>query len=393
MGKMTMIDIEKDAKDLLSKAKAEREGMSKAEPKGAAPAPSAEIKKTEGETEAEQKAKVDAEAKIAKEKADAEAKKDEELAAKKDEELNEADKARKAEIVKSKLEVDKKTGFQKRIDELQGKILSLENDRQSTKAERDAVKAELDAVKKRLNMTPQDEVREKVKNESLKRHEKYLAEDKTLPREDRREMSKEEYDEWMAENPDEAQEWRERRTYRRAEEERDIKIDLEQTTKAEEILDKQQESARRTYAKYPELKIESRRTELLKQGKPREEINKILCDEIPKYKLAVEIYQENPTKYMLSENGPELIAEELEKRLGKNPAKDPKIEELEKKLAEKDAEIERLSGLDVEVSSTRHAEPKTSEPEIVKKTEELGNSLGLSKDQVKKALERRKGVR
>ena len=42
--------------------------------------------------------------------------------------------------------------------------------------------------------------------------------------------------------------------------------------KAENILDKQQESAKRTYIKHPELDISKRQSELLKEGKSKDEI-------------------------------------------------------------------------------------------------------------------------
>lgn len=393
-----MTDIERDAKNMLETAKKERQAMSKtAEPKGAAPASPAEKIKTEGETEEQKKAREDVEAKAAKDKetkeAEAKLKEEEALIARKDDELNEDDKKRKAEVIKVKAETDKKTGFQKRVDELHGQVLALENNNQSTKAERDAVKAELDAVKKRLNMTPQDDIREKSKIEVAKRQSKYIEEDKGLPREDRREMTKEEYDEWKDEDPDAAQEWRERRVYRRVEEEKEVRTDLEQTIKAEVILNQQQQSAKRTYIKHPELSaIESRRSELIKQGKTREETQNILCKEIPKFKVISDIYSENPTKYMLSENGPELMVEEMEKRLDRK-ADNPDIEELKKRIVALEEDNARLQGLDVEVSSTRHVEPKPSQPEIVKKTVELGMEMGLTKEQAEKAVERRKSVR
>jgi hypothetical protein len=381
-----MIDIEKDAKALLEKAKADNAKV-KAETKGAAPAPSAEKAKTEDEVKKAEQAKAD-EAKA--KDIEIQAKKDEEILSKKDEELDETEKGRKAELVKIKQaaeDKDKKSNVQKRIDELTGKIKALEADNSSTKAEKEALRSELDGIKKQLSITPQDKVKEKVKGEMSKRRETYLKEDTKLPREERREMSKEELDEWATEDYESVQEWIAKRTFRRTEEERDLLLNEDQSAKAEAILDKQQKSAERTYAKHPELDIGKRIKELVSQGKGKEDITKTLCEENPKYKLAVEIYHENPTKYMLSENGPELIVEELEKRLSK--PKDKKADDdSEKKIAALEAEIARLKNLDDTVGSERHAEP-THETEIDKAQAKLAKEVGLDPVKVGERVRKR----
>jgi uncharacterized protein YeaO (DUF488 family) len=389
----TMTDMEKEAKELLAKAKAEREGQSKkAEPKGAAPASSAEIKKTEGKTD-EEKLKEEAAAK-AKEVL-AKDKEDEVILSKKDEELDEGQKKRKAELV----DKEKKTNVQKRFDELSGQIKALESDRNSTKAERDELKAELDGIKKQLHQTPEDKVKDKVKKELSSRIEKYLDEDKELPREDRREMTEEELEEWLMEKPAAAQDWIAGRRIRRYREEESLKRDEFENIKASEVVEKLKKGYDVVTSKYPELDITKRKTELEKEGKSKPEIRKIIESENPKWKVFIEIYEEEMNsshpKYLLSDNPAVGFLSEMEKRLGKpkEEVKDTEKEELKNRLAELEAENARLSGLDTEVSSTRHVDPKTPEPEIVKKTEELGLDLGLSKEQVKKMTERRKGVR
>jgi vacuolar-type H+-ATPase subunit I/STV1 len=118
-----------------------------------------------------------------------------------------------------------------------------------------------------------------------------------------------------------------------------------------------------------------------------------LGEENPKWESFMKIFESDMTKYIEDEDGPARIVEQMEKKAPKVEEKNTKIEELEKQIADLKAENDRLSGLDTEVSSTRHVDPKTPEPEIVKKTEELGLDLGLSKEQVKKMTERRKGVR
>lgn len=387
------MDMEKDAKALLEKAKAERKSMSSAESKGAAPAPSAEKAKTEDEVKKAEQAEAD-KAKV--KDIEEQAKKDEEILSKKEEELDEDGKKRKAELIKVKdvEDKEKKSNVQKRFDELTGKIKALESDNSATKAEKETLKAELDGIKKQLSITPQDKIKEKVKLELSTRQTKYLEEDKTKDRKERREMDDSELDEWALEDYKGAQEWITKRTIRRHEEEKDLTINEEQTIMAEVILDKQRESAKKIYDKHPEIQSGfARLEELKKEKKTKQEVMDILHKENPKFAMFADIYAENPNKYMVTENTPELIAKEMEKRLKKEPETDTEKEDLKKKLAELQAENERLSGLDLEVSSTRHIEPKTPEPEIVKKTEKLGEELGLSKEQVKKAIDRRKNGR
>ena len=382
-------DMEKDAKAMLETAKQERLEMSKkAEAKGAAPAPSAEIKKTEEKKEESKADDKSNEVKI--QEAEAKAKKDEEILSKKDDELKDDEKARKAELVKIK-DAEGKTNVQKRFDELTAKIKDLESDRNSTKAEKEALAEELNSIKKKLSITPEDKSKEEIKAEMQVRNKKYVDEDKEKPREDRREMAKEELDEWLLEDYEGANEWLTRRSIRRYQEENHLKQDKANDRQASEIMKKQNRSAEKTYQKHPELNMFKRAQELKTQGKTKDEVLQILFKESPKFKVYMDIVNENADKYMLAENGPELIVEEMEKRL--TPSKETsEVEDLKKRIADLE-EAARLREVDGEISSTRYSGPKPSEPEIVKKTEELGEELGLSKDVVKKALERRKGVR
>lgn len=393
------MDIEKLAakarQGLPPKDPAKEPAKEKAEPKGAASASSAETQKTKEELEKENKAKVDA-----VKEAEEQTKKDEVILSKKDEELNDEEKSRKAEVLKTK-KPESKTKEEKmelRIHELVDKVDKLEKSGTATKADLETAKTnaetakkELDDLKKSLSMSPEDKVKTKVKDEIGKLRNKYLDEDKSKPREERREMTKEELEDWRQEDFDAASEWANRRTLRRVQEERKLFADEVMTLKANEILDKQEESQKRVFVKHPELNNDKRREELIKQGKSKEEVLKILQDESPKYKLCLEILNENRDKYMLAENGPELIVEEMEKRLPKEkPEETPKADEEVVKLKARIAELEAERDLDTSITSTRHGDTHPSETEIDKKQAEIAKKVGLDPAKVAARVKARK---
>ena len=377
-----MPDIELLAKQAKAMLKTD-----KPEPKDAGSDSSSEKAKTEGEAKSKE---VD-EAKVIAD-AETKAKQDEEILSKKDEELKDDEKTRKAEMLKVKDAEDKKaekSNVQKRFDELTAKIKDLEGDRDATKAEKAELADELTAIKKQLSLTPEDKSKEKIKSEMQSRNKKYVEEDKELPKEDKREMAKEELDEWLLEDYEGASEWLTRRSIRRIQEENHLRQDDINDKRSVEILEKQNKSAEKTYVKHPELNISKRMQELITQGKSKEDIFKILCDEVPKYKIASEIVKENPEKYMLAENGPELIVAELDKRLNSKKEVNEDSENIKKELAAVKAENERLKGLDVGITSTRRAEPQGTLTELDKKREELALKVGLSPDRMKAAVKRR----
>jgi hypothetical protein len=388
-----------DLEKLAEKAKA---GLPKAEPakkvesKDATSASSAETKKTKEEEQKVASDKVESKVKEAEEKA----KKDEEILSTEEGKLDEEGKKRKAELVKVKAdaeEKEKKSNVQKRFDELTSKIKKLEEseattraEKEAEKAEKEAAKTELESIKKQLSMTSEDKIKEKVKSETLERRKKYIEEDIKLPKEDRREMSKEEIDEWLIEDYEGATEWIQRRTIRRVGEESYLRQQELTNSKAKDLKAKQKLSADRAFAKHPELNFETRLEELKKQGKSKEEAKRIIGEENPKVKLAFEILEANPDKYILAENGPELIAEEVEKRLNKKPEVDTEKEELKARLAKLEAENETLKNLDSGISSTRHAEHKETETDIEKEQGRIAKKLGIDPEDIKKRVKERK---
>lgn len=364
-----------DIEAIAAKAKTQLKSEKKAEARDAAPGPSPEIEKT-------------------KEPPMVEA-----TSPKEEERPVEKPKETPAPPTKPEPPREEKSNLEKRVFELLGerknleeRLRVLEEDNSSTKAEKDAIKTELDGIKKQLSLTPEDKQKTVVQEEIKKRREKYLTEDAKLPRAERREMSKEELDEWAVEDYEGAQEWITNRTIRRNAEYREIHDDLQTSAKANEILAKQLKSAERTYVKHPELSIKAREDELMKQGKSIEETHKIIASENPKWKMVTEIFSESPDKFIVAENGPELIVSEMERRMSKPAVKkdESEAEKLKAENAALKAENERLKGLDTTVTSTRSKEPSKEESDLDKKQAELARKAGLDPAKVAARIKKRK---
>lgn len=360
-----------------------KDGDKKPESKGAGSGPSPETTKTKEELDkvAQDKAKLEADAKAKAEK--------------------EAQPPKKEEEKKPPESKTKEEKMELRIHELVDKVSKLEKSTTATKAEVDAAKADRDSakneladIKKQLSMTPEDKLKEKVKLETATRRKKLLDEDKEKPREERREMTKDELEEWRLEDLEGANEWQTRRDMRHYDEEKFLKHDIAMTEKARAIQIKQKESADRVFKNHPELDFESRRLELIKEGKTKEEAREIIGKERPKVKIVLDLMEANPDKYILAENAPELLAEELEKKLSSSNGPDTEKEELKAKIAALEAEKakrEAEEGLDTGVGSTRHGEGQASEDtELEKKRDELAKKAGLDPAKIRARVKFRK---
>ncbi|MFA6067535.1 MAG: hypothetical protein WC810_03040 [Janthinobacterium sp.] len=357
-----MLDIEKDAKALLENAKKLRTGESK----GASAEPSPEKPKTEVK-EVKEEPKVEAKA-----------------------EVKEEVKVEKVEETAQDKEKRSQEKIQKRFDEMTAKMKELERDNTATKLEKESLRSEIDSLRKDLNMTPEVALRERMKKDITANIQKHAEEDKDLHREDRREMSKEELEEWKSEDYDSATEWEAGRNVRRI---RDKETYIQAETdkvRFEKLLNSQQASAERVRTRHPELDITDRKAELEKQGKSKAEINKILSDENPKFALGLKIVESNPEKYLLAENGPELIADEIDKiNANKDkPTLDSQIETLLKEVADLKSEMSRMQGIDVGITSTRAPESK-NESDTEKRLRSLAKETGLSPEKVIQRLKTR----
>jgi len=388
--------MEKKTPEQIAKETLETINKKKAETKGAASDPSSEEPKTE-----EEKALIA--------KAEEQAKKDEELLSKKEEELSADEKTRKQEILDKKLAPEDKVNkrkqeIQSEIDKLISEKKSLEDTNPKLKEEAAKLQTEIDNLKKEKSKIEAEknipEEQKLLKTKEEERLKKYLDEDKSKAKEERREMSKEELEDWLLEDMVSAQEWMTERSLRRSRE-RMADINAQKKDKfVKDFMTKQEESNKRVLVKHPELDTAKREKELKDAGKSSDEIQATLSKENEKFRLCAEIVKEDPEKYLMKENGPELVAAEMEKRLQKEPPskKDDEPSELEKLKADleaKEAEIARLKGVDETLGSSRPGDkpkPPEKKTEFQLKQEEVARKAGISPEKLKASIERRAGI-
>lgn len=385
-------------------------------------APAVEKAKAEASVAAETKAKADEQTKkdegIKLAETEARAKEDERILTVEDKDLSELELSRKAELKETKRKKDEspdekikrvQEATQKRIDEIKSEQMAKEN---KNAAELAALKAELEELKRPKQ---EEDVKVKIKREENDRIAKYVDEDKSLPKEDRREMSKEELQSWYLENPDEATAWISDRSIRRAADRKKAETEAskpklvgDQAKKlADEFISKQNESKAKLFSKYPganpskEL-IAKTKTEL---GLPLDriltndelsKINQVLCDKSEEYRLVQTIVAEEPKKYLESTNGPELVMAEIEKRLGKNGK--GKIELTQEELDAKiQAEIDRRKLVDGEGITSSNGGKKVensnkTKSELRQKQEAIAKKAGISIENLDKSIKRREGI-
>ncbi len=345
-----------------------------------------EAKMTAEEKAQAEKTKQEAEAKRVE--AETQAKKDAELLLKKDEEItDEKEKQRKVELVEkqkkdeeAKLSSDDrikriKEESQKRIDEISNRLKQVE-DKSSKEAETLRKELELERkskaeLEKKIAPAKQDDIAAIVKKEEGERCAKYLQEDVSKPREERREMPKEELDDWFLEDQAEATAWVQRRELRRAIEKHQNLNAKQVEVKTKVLMEKQIGSFQRLLIKHPELDVKARKDALKAEGKSVMEIEDILSKENPKYKLSMEIADRHP-EWKTEENAPELLAAEIEKELGKQPDKkgDEEISTLKKQIEDLTAKVEELTnppeeGIGSNLIRKREVEQQASEGEKI----------------------------
>ncbi len=367
----------------------------------------------------ESKDKKEADSKSALEKAEDQAKKDEKILDTPEDELDEVGKARKAEILasikekednkspedkeKGKLEKEKKenqTKLDKRFGDLTGQLKDLKRDKSADKEKIAILEKELADVKDKLNP---EKINEAKKAEEA-RISKYLEEDKDKPREQKREMSKEDLEEWLLDDIVEANEWMVERSARRSAERNSLANQETQKKNVAAFVALVSESSDKVEKKHPELNTKAR-IEELKKDKPDitdGELHEVLCKENEKYRTMSEIMKADPSKYW-GKNAPELMMVEMEKRLGlkdKEPGKEDnkdktytaaEIEDIKKEAIE--AEEERKNNIDEGIESTKAKETakgKTYDAETEKKIAKICKISGISRKDFDGSVEHRK---
>ena len=285
--------------------------------------------------------------------------------------LTDDQKARKKELLvlkETEKEAQRESRIQKRIDELVGQIKAEKAERDQDKQKIADLENQITQLSNSVERNPEKTQAEVQKLES-ERLRKYEQEDSVLPREKRREMKKADLEEWFLEDPVSAQEWMaDRQLRRRDERNRDIEKlnrgseDKDAKAKAEAIIKAQAESKARVALKHPDLEISQRVNALKAEGKNPQEIQNIIFKENPKVKILSEILKENPDKYMLSENGPELLAAEMEKRMSTNQGESEEEKDARLRAEGAEAERQRLASVDAGMRSTRGGS-STQEPE------------------------------
>ena len=310
------------------------------------------------------------------------------------EERKQAEEKKKAEEKAdedSKLSVDDKIKrikekSEKRISDISAEIKELKDqgskEAEILRSERDNL---LEENKKLRGSEQSQDIRSKVKDMENERTAKYLSEDGDKNREDRREMTKEEIDDWYLEDAVAATEWIQERLLRRSKER---SVDFQKVT-AKDVVGKQKESLSRIKIRHPELDAKSMAERLKAEGKSDAEIRDAVLNN-PKAVLLTKIVKEHP-EYLSMEDGPERSVTEMERRMNLKPEtnkKDERIADLEAKIDDLDARLTAKQTGDEGINSSRMGK-KDNADVLIGSEQNLVNIMkgeGASQDKIDAAL-------
>ena len=379
-----VVELAKQKLEEINKQKAEAGEAKKEEGKQGTPlvpSPGADTKTKEQQEAAEKQKQVEGAKKQAEE--------DEKILSLADKDLNEAQKKRKEELKKAVAEEKAKWQVEvdKRFGSLKAELEELKKDKEANKSRIDQLEKERLDLEQKLHppKVTDDDIVRKAEQDRIK---KYLEEDKEKPREHRRELSKEELDEWLLEDFGAAQEWLTERSLRRAGERHNTKNYIT-------FVRKQTESAIRTEKRHPELNTLTREKELKAEGKTQKEIFDVLCKENDKYRICAEIAKKQPS-LMEEENGPELIIAEMEKALSSQGVKTKSEEEIDAEVTRRvQDELDRRANVDVGVNSSKLGKPKVpsgTKTEFQVKQEAVAAKAGITPERLREINERRKKI-
>ena len=341
LAKEKLVELNKDEE--ASKAKADKKAEE--ESKGASSGDSSPEKK---ETKGGKEDKA--------EDSDGTTKNDVQILESKDEDLTDDEKNRKQELIKAKEEArspeDKlkewQDNTQKRIDELNGDLKAEKEGRRKDAEVIEKLEQMIVVLKGDLEASGSIESEDdKITKSEEEVYAKMMEEDKKKPFEQRREMSKEDLEEFMLEDYVGAHEWMLKRDKRR-ESEREAKVKGKEAAKAINA------EVQRFFTEFPGCNQENRWNELKASGMKDDAIDAKLREESEDYKLMMEIMQDDP-KYRDPVKGPQLMADEIRKRKSESGKEKSKLfTEEEVKQREADAvkrEQDRQKSIDLGLGS------------------------------------------
>lgn len=229
---------------------------------------------------------------------------------------------------------------EKRKDEIQKEINALVAQREALKKEvqdsstvtKEVAELRLKIAELEKSKVPEKPVELQQKEVEAEQIKRYLEEDKSKPRNERREMASDELGSWLAEDFESAQEWLTERNLRRREERIAYisKVNEDRNRQFEiELKAKHAVSAQRVKSKFPDLtSAEDEYNELVKSGKTQSEAVREVAAKYPFYNAVVELYakeehaaqqESRKNKYTSSENGPELLAQDAHSKVESLP--------------------------------------------------------------------------
>ena len=291
-------------------------------------------------------------------------------------------------------EAFKPSNIQKRIDELVGEIKSLKNDKDQDKELIKKLEVDLTSLKAGVDKPGNEQALTQKLNalEGTRIKERTEA-GKSLPKPERLEMSKEDLEDWLVEDPVAAQEWLSDRAVRRYEERKaDSQKELA-NSQAENIIARQKASRLKVEAKHPDLNFDARKRALMAEGKTAGEAMAVILEENPKVKIIMEVLKERGNDFVLDPEGPEKLMIEMEKRLTAKPADNTSETDKDKeaKIREEAAEAERQrqANIDSGITSNNGGKPVVKKSEQYQKRLEVFKRAGKSQEDLDRTLARR----
>jgi len=298
---------------------------------------------------------------------------------------------------KKKKDDEEEEEWQKRNPKVEQRFKKLKWEHESFKEEADlkaketllrleALEKENERLRHESGQTPENKIMDEVSAREKERINQYLNEDKNLPREKRREMARDEYEDWLAEDISAATEWKVKQALRADREKNNDINDAKATVEMDNVLRKQKISRLRLEARHPELALDATKAQLKANGLNEKEIHDKFYAEIPKYKIVYDLVvndKEFAQKVAFSPNGPEILEKEMMKHLeGAVPNKEQsEIEKLKEQIAILNETIglekERQDRLDVGVVSKKGAGLMEKDPKKAIDDAEVNKAISL----------------